>query len=270
MSVNAVISGRKSVRTFSPDPLSPDLARQVMDFAASVENPYGLPIEYRLLDAETEGLSCPVLVGARIFIGGKLALAPHAEEAFGFAFERVLLRACELGLGTVWIAGTMDRPAFERAMGLQSGEFMPAVSPLGVAAARRSVREGLMRKGIQADRRLDFGALFFDGAFGRPLSAEAAGRFADALESVRWAPSAVNKQPWRVVIRDGAAHFYEQKNMNRSDGAGWDVQKVDLGIALCHFAMALESRGVVPEFSLADPGIAMPEGASFIATYRLP
>ena len=57
----------------------------------------------------------------------------------------------------------------------------------------------MMRKGVKADERLPFEELFFDGSFDKTLSKEKAGRWLDALEMVRLALLAVNKQPWRVV-----------------------------------------------------------------------
>ena len=86
---------------------------------------------------------------------------PHAEEAFGYVFERVVLFTEAKGIGTTWIGGTMDRGAFERAMGLEEGEVMPCVSPLGYPARKMSLRETMMRKGVKADSRLPFEALFF-------------------------------------------------------------------------------------------------------------
>ena len=51
--------------------------------------------------------------------------APHAEEAFGYSLERIVLFAESIGVGTTWIAGTMDRSAFEKAISLQAGDVMP-------------------------------------------------------------------------------------------------------------------------------------------------
>lgn len=39
----------------------------------------------------------------------------------------------------MWLAATIDRRAFERALGVGADEVMPAVSPIGYAAERRSV-----------------------------------------------------------------------------------------------------------------------------------
>ena len=54
------------------------------------------------------------------------------------------------GIGTTWIAGTMNRDAFEAATRLEEGERMPCVTPLGRPAARMALRESLMRKGVKA------------------------------------------------------------------------------------------------------------------------
>ena len=83
---------------------------------------------------------------------------------------------------------------------------------------------------------------------------------------VRWAPSAVNKQPWRVVLSGKAAHFYEKRSRGYVDGAGWDLQKIDLGIALCHFACGLEEQGIDWRLAVADPGLKAPEGTDYLAT----
>ena len=266
MNAMELIRQRRSVRTFDSRPLSAEDREKLLTFAAQVTNPYDLPITWRILSAKEHGLSSPVISGTDTFIAGKLRRAPHAEEAFGFAFERFVLYAQSLGIGTTWIAGTMNRPAFEAAMKLEGSEVMPCVSPLGYPAAKLSLRESLMRKGVRADSRLDFSALFFDGGFDRPLTQEKAGVFAQPLEMVRWAPSAVNKQPWRVVLSGGSAHFFEKRSRGYVDESGWDLQKVDVGIAICHFACGLEEQGIAWHLTVADPGIAVPDGTEYVAT----
>lgn len=268
MNTTEMILKRRSVRTFSGSPRQEDVDK-IMAFAATAENPYGLPIEWKVLSAKGDRLSSAVIVGTDTFIAGKMKKAPHAEEAFGYAFERVLLCAEALGLGCTWIAGTMGRSAFERAMALGEGEVMPCVSPLGVPSEKMSLRETMMRKGIHADSRFDFDALFFSGSFDTPLSPEKAGDLREPLELVRRAPSAVNKQPWRAVVVDGAVHFYEKRSKGYVNDAGWDLQKVDMGIALCHFAMGLEAQGKQSSLTVADPGIAMPPETYYIASCRL-
>lgn len=268
MSIFETIKHRRSVRTFDETGLRPEDAGKLTEFAEKLENPYSLPITWRLLDAKKHGLSSPVIVGTNTYIAGKMRRAPHAEEAFGYTFEKLVLFAGELGIGTTWIAGTMNREAFEKAMELKEGEVMPCVSPLGYPAKKMSLRESIMRRGIKADSRFEFGELFFEGSFEKPLAPERAGRLAEAFEAVRLAPSAVNKQPWRIVLCGDKAHFYEKQSRGYDNG-GWDIQKIDMGIALCHFELAAQALGFKTSFELADPGISVTEGTAFIGTVKL-
>jgi len=261
-----LMRSRRSVRTFDGKPRAEDLD-SILSFAEKVETPYDLPITWKLLDAKKDGLSSPVIVGTDTYIAGKMVHAPHAEEAFGYAFEKVVLFAESLGVGTTWIAGTMDRQAFERAVRLEENEVMPCVSPLGYAAKKMSFRETVMRKGIRADSRLDFGTLFFRGSFETPLSPASAGDLADVLEAVRLAPSAVNKQPWRAVLCDNKVHFYLKHNRGRTTADTWDIQKIDMGIALCHFELAASQCGKRVSFEINDPGIAAADDTEYIASY---
>ena len=267
MTVLDAVKSRRSVRTFDGNALRQGDAQKIVAFAEKVENPYDVPIEWKLLDAKKYGLSSPVIVGADAYIAGKMRRVPHAEEAFGYTFEKVVLFAESLGVGTTWIAGTMKRDAFEKAMALSDGEVMPCVSPLGYPAKKMSLRESLMRKGIRADSRLDFDKVFFDGSFDKPLTHEAAGKLTDALEAVRLAPSAVNKQPWRVVLSENQVHFYEKKNKGFDDGT-WDIQKIDVGIALAHFELAARECGLQTRFTLDDPGITAPDDTVYIASFQ--
>ena len=266
MTVMDSIRSRRSVRTFSGEPLRQEDAQRIAAFAETADNPYGLPITWTLLDTKKTGLSSPVIVGEDTFIAGKMRRAPHAEEAFGYSFERIVLFAESIGVGTTWIAGTMDRSAFEKAVSLQSDEVMPCVSPLGYPANKMSVRESLMRRGVKADSRFDFSELFFDGSFDRPLSAENAGKWETALEAVRLAPSAVNKQPWRVVVCGDRIHFYKKRGAVRVN-VDWDIQKIDMGIALAHFALAAEECGRSVRFCVEEPGLSVPANTEYIATY---
>ncbi len=268
MNMTEIIRSRRSVRTFDGTPLREEDAANILSFAGKVENPFELPIVWKLLNRKNDNLSVPVIAGTDIYIAGKMRRAAHAEEAFGYTFEKVVLFAQSLGVGTTWIAGTMDRKAFERAMCLNENEVMPCISPLGYPAEKMSLRETMMRKGVKADSRLDFEKLFFDGAFDKPLSAENAGDLQHALEMVRLAPSAVNAQPWRVVRCGDCVHFYEKRSRGMASEA-WDIQKIDMGIALCHFELGAIESGLHPVMEVANPGIPGQDGLIYIASFRI-
>ncbi|MCR5091524.1 MAG: nitroreductase [Bacilli bacterium] len=268
MAILDTISERRSVRTFDKKWLSEEHAKAILSYAEKAKNPYNLPISWKLLNADEHGLSSPVIVGTNLWIAGKLERLPHAEEAFGYSFEQVVLYAKSIGVGTTWIAGTMNRGAFEKAMGLSENEVLPCVSPLGYPAAKMSIRETLMRKGVKGDSRFPFDEIFFDNDFSTPLSEEKTGKLKDAFEAVRLAPSAVNKQPWRVVLSGNRVHFYEWHSKGFLEG-DWDIQKIDMGIAICHFEAILIERGINASFEIADPGLSTPSNVSYIASFVL-
>ena len=267
--ITELVRGRRSVRTFDGERLRAEDLEKLSSYMAELKNPYGIPVECRLLDAKKQVLKCPVVTGTDLYVGAKAKRAPHVEEAFGYSFEMLVLYAQSLGIGTVWVGGTMDRAAFERAMDLEADEMMPCMSPLGYPAKKMSIKESMMRKGIKADSRNPFESMFFDGAFDMPLTPEKAGVFSHPLEMVRWAPSAVNRQPWRVVVKENAAHFYLKHTRGFVSEAVGDMQKIDMGIALCHFVLAAEEDGKSVRFSIRDPGLAAGSDMEYIASYLL-
>ena len=265
--LSELIRSRRSVRTFDGEGLRADDLEKLSSFMAELKNPYGIPVECKLLDAKQQALKCPVVSGTDLYVGAKAKRVPHVEEAFGYSFETLVLYAQSLGIGTVWVGGTMDRAAFERAMELKADEIMPCMSPLGYPAKRMSIRESMMRKGVKADNRKPFETMFFDGAFDAPLTPEKAGSLAHPLEMVRRAPSAVNKQPWKAVLKSGTVHFYLKHAKGFVSEAVGDMQKIDMGIALCHFALAAEEDGLNIQFRISDPGISAEPDTEYIASY---
>ena len=239
-----LIRARRSVRTFSEAPLPAELLAEVRALLTHTENPWEVPLELRLLEAGPKGLKSPVILNETLYAAAKGPRGPYLEAAAGFVLERFCLEALELGLGTVLLGGTLNRDAFDRAMDLRPGEGMPLAAPLGFPAEKMSLRERAMRKGVAADRRLPFGEVFFDGSFDRPLTQERAGRLALPLELVRLAPSAANRQPWRAVVGEGRVVFYLRRGKLMVSERAGDMQKADLGIALCHFLLGCEAAGL--------------------------
>ncbi len=265
--IEELVRSRRSVRTFDGRALSAEDKEKLVAFTEKIANPYGLPVKFKFLNAKEHGLSCPVVSGTELYAGGKIARTENAAAAFGYSFEMLVLYAQSLGIGTVWLGGTMNRSAFEEAMELSADEMMPCATPLGYTAKKMTVRENMMRKAIKADERLPFDELFFDGSFSSPLTEEKAGALKYPLEMVRLAPSAVNKQPWRVVLCDNAAHFYLKRSKGFGGGAAGDMQKIDMGIALCHFDLAAREHGLNPIFTDNDPKLNVESGIEYIASY---
>ena len=64
-----LIRSRRSVRTFDGRELSAAQRADLCGFMADIPNPWGIPVEFRLLDAKEHGLSSPVLNRAGRVVG---------------------------------------------------------------------------------------------------------------------------------------------------------------------------------------------------------
>ena len=267
--IKEIIRTRRSVRTYDSDPIATEDINKLTEYAEKLENPFGIGVEFRFLNAKEHNLSSPVIVGTESYVAAKVSRAPLYEVAYGYCFEKFCLYAWSLGIGTVMLAGTLSRRTFEKAMDLGKDEEMPVASPIGYPAEKLSMREKLMRKAVKADARQPFGKLFYDRSFAKSLTEESAEQFADALEMVRLAPSAVNKQPWRAVKCGDTVHFYRAKSMGVLSDGELDLQKIDMGIALAHFDLTLQEQGVDGEFTDKNPGLQVDDDMEYIISYEV-
>jgi len=270
------IRARRSVRSFDGKGLE-DGARSALQriLESSRVGPFGSDVGLALVDlSEDEGaflrakVTYGVIHGARSYVVGSVA-GPRATVDFGHCLERVILEATKLGLGTCWIGGTFHRSAFAERARVEEGRLIPCVTPVGVAAQTKSLTERAMRVLAGSSGRLPWRELFFADAGAAPLSPEAAGAFAEPLECVRLAPSAANKQPWRVFSDPKASTFHfalsRQHVYDRSISTV-SLQEVDLGIALCHFELACRERKLEGSWR-RDAQPKLPEGLEYIASW---
>lgn len=272
--VEESIRKRRSVRTYDKGRTIENAVReQVMAYAAALDNPLGPKVAFKLIDKRTaphgEKLGTyGIIKGAELYVGASVPNKPYALESLGYDFEKLVLYLTDMGLGTCWLGGTFNRSAFADAMELKDGELFPIVSPVGYPAARLSLTEKIMRAGAKADQRLPWNQLFYREDFRMPLSQEEAGAYRGALEMVRLAPSAVNRQPWRVVLNDGAFHFF-QANVSESDESGYvDMHRIDMGIAICHFHLMAQEKGLGGRLErLKELPFSLPERMAYIISW---
>jgi hypothetical protein len=91
--------------------------------------------------------------------------------------------------------------------------------------------------------------------------------FAFPLEMLRLAPSAANKQPWRIVQDKSSYHFYKAKTLE-DNKLGIDIQRVDIGIAACHFHLSALEKGLPGRFEkLPEPEIQSPDQMNYIFSW---
>jgi nitroreductase len=242
MSIIETIQKRRSVRTYTGEPLRNEHIAQIKEYINRLQAPFGINARIELISVNSDNK--PIKLGTYGWIKGAcdyLVLVyeamPFAETAAAYLFEQVILFCTDLGLGTCWLGGSFSRSDFKKQVRFNVNEKLKIVSPVGYLSDRKRFLEQYI---VRADKnhasRKPFGELFFDKNFDYPLSEAYAGVYLKPLEMVRLAPSANNKQEWRVLLDDNALHFYKKPYPF--------FDSIDIGIALCHFELSCKELGI--------------------------
>jgi len=161
---------------------------------------------------------------------------------YGFIFERIIISLTKENFDTCWIGGTFKRKKYEKKLGVN--EIVPAISPVGYRAQKRTLIEKYIRKNAESDNRKIFGSLFKDYNTFEPLNDSLESPIMQCLELVRKGPSASNKQPWRAYFNGEEVLFYLKRNQRYPrDNFPYDIQALDIGIAISNFTVGLEYLG---------------------------
>jgi len=267
--IEEIIRERYSCRSFLPEKIEADKMDALLDFMEeSTREAEDIGARFTMvqsLGANGNVGTYGMISGARDYMVGIVKKGGGRIEDFGYLFEKIVLYAASLNLDTCWLAG-IDRKTFESKMSLSDGETVAVACPVGYAK-RGGIKDGFIRLAVRADKRKPWKELFFEGGPVIPLSRERAGVLAVPLEMARLAPSASNRQPWRIIVDGGNVHFCLQRTRGYLDrGYPIDVQKNDIGISMCHFDLSARSRGLEGVF--LDMQDAETGAFEYIRTWR--
>lgn len=254
-----VIKIRQSVRNYTNKALSEEHETKLLQFIndeSKLIGPFGnsIRIVYKRLvnQGNREKIGTYGFVkNAPAFL---ICICKNDEESLldlGFVFENLILFLRSYGIGTCWLGGTFNRKKLELEHQFSDDEFIPIISPVGYGAEKLHLVEKLVRKGAKANTRMNFDHLFFNTDFNTKISDSST---RELLEYVRLAPSASNKQPWRVVLGDNkTTHFFLERTPKYGDSLGYDIQMVDMGIALSHFMHASGKKDILRKKPNIEP-----------------
>lgn len=253
-----LIEQRSSVRSYDSRPIEPDKLSAFEAFLTqAVNNPFDAKVRFSMLGMQDEKIpgTYGFIKGAKAFFGGCVQKGGHDLEGFGYAFEKAVLFATSLKLGTCWLGGTFKRTA-ANAILKPKDEYLPAISPLGYAASKKSWTEKAVARGANAKTRKPFGELFFEKNFCTPMVAND-DLLTTCLQMVRIGPSASNRQPWRMIRNNDGCHFFMQCSKRYAGNTlyGFCMQRLDLGIAACHFELTAKQKGLSGAIVIDDPDL---------------
>lgn len=266
------IEQRISVRTYQPKSLNPNDKLKIVEILEQSKKsvgPFGSSIHPFFVEQdkinEQEKIGTYGFVkNAPAFFGASTKNARLELIDFGYLFEKLILEFTDLNLGTVWLGGTFHRSQFDSF--ITEDQFIPAISPIGYEE-NKSFTEKVIRIAAKSDRRKPINLFVFGAKFSN-LNDEQIHQLTPIFRYVQLAPSASNKQPWRFIVDDHMIHLYLEKTVGYADRLPFEIQYLDMGIAICHLEYALLDTNIKYKMKLL-PQDAIKTSYEYIISFIL-
>lgn len=217
------IEERRSRRTYTTEPIATDKVAYLQERILAINGESGLSITW--LEDGSRAFTALKSYGMFKNVGSVIVLKGSQTvsdlfERIGYYGELLALEATALGLGTCWIAGTYDRNSSLFSLGPE--EKLVAIISDGNVPSEQTLKEKLIHRSV---KRKTLALQAFYTAQG-----EIPQWFAEGMQAVQKAPSAVNSQ--RVRFQ------YAKEGITASVPGSWATDPIDMGIAKLHFALA--------------------------------
>ena len=279
-----IIEKRTSCRSYENQPIDDQKKIQLIDMISKASNnlPFNSAIRFELIAAtennknELNNLSTYGMVkNAAGFIIGAVQQSSKDMEDFGYAMEKIILYATHIDLGTCWLGGTFSKSSFANKISAKEGETVPAVTAVGHKKKKRTTLDTVIRWAAGSKNRHPWDKIFFVENFQTPLEKIDSVTYNIPLEMLRLAPSASNKQPWRIIKekKKNVFHFYIQRSKTYKRNIELlklaDLQRIDIGIAMCHFELTALEANLKGSWVEDDPLIEdLPEMTEYIVSWK--
>ncbi len=245
-----IIPKRFSSRKYTSTPLTEEHSTHLVDFAAKASAIFP---DARLVVKEVDKsvfkmkFAQAKWMAAFLFKKDDQTARLHA----GMLAELILLEAARLGVHTVWLGGLFDLSASVKASGCGDDEAVTGITPLGYVEGRSIFEKTTFS--VMAGHKFKNGELVKRKRKDRTFFVHGATPLADwpewavtVLDALILAPSAINKQPWRVelVKTDG------EVTLKLSSGKAGNTTLIpdDMGAGVVHISIALVKLGKTFEY----------------------
>jgi nitroreductase len=268
-SVLDTIKKRHSVRHYAEKEIKKEILQTIKrSLDENKTGPFGSEVRFDIVDAtdyeqaELKNLGTYGMIkGARVYVAGVVKKGERAMEDFGYCMEKNVLMLTDLGIATCWIGGSLNRSVFASKMNAAEDELLPGITPIGYPSGKKTFAESMMAATSAVagnkTRRKKPEELFFDKSLDTPLSLNTCGKYATVLDAVRVAPSAMNGQPWRIIRGSGNTYhmFMREKDTRFNHYGDVRFQRMDMGIAMCHFELAARELGLKGSWQTQKPSL---------------
>lgn len=243
---------RKSIRKFELKPLDKDKLLEIDNFAKSLSSLFSdIKTEIRIVSRDKVKLLMPIKAPHYLLFyseekDGYLTNAGYKLQQMDLFFSLNNIGSCYLGIGQPSkIEKGMSKLKFVMMMAI--GTPVGSLHRVNVSDFKRKPISKIVNKDEDKDEGIN-----------------------KIIEAASVAPSAMNSQPWFFVIKKAGIHVYCVKQ-NFIKGVLYNkMNKVDMGIVLCHLAIALENQNKKFSFIYDKKAIDIePKGYSYTISLSL-
>lgn len=162
----------------------------------------------------------------------------------GYIGEAAILEATALGLGTCWVGARYIPGRSKVNINLERGERLVAVSPIGYSSESYNLTRHFISKLFPNRDRISYKELCPDG-----YDPDWPGWVKNALKLGSYAPSRLNRQPWRF-------YYGDNKLVVDCKGESTSYKRLECGIALLHAEIGALDSDVNGKVKFGGLGLA--------------
>ena len=239
---------RKSVRKYNMEPLANDILAEIKEYVNHVE-PLEKTIDVEFSYISTNEVKNILPIKAPHYLCVYSKRTGNYLTNVGFMLQQVDLYLSSKGIGSCWLG--MAKPTNGVPTQLNGMEFV-------IMLAFGNSLDPVHRSDLSQFKRKDL------------VEVGTAKGVDELLNAVRLAPSASNSQPWFITGDTEKLQIYRIK-LGMIKAALFDkMNKIDIGIGLCHLFLAAKVLGIDAQIiqDKQDQAIA-PEGYEYMASVKL-
>jgi hypothetical protein len=249
------INLRKSIRNYKVESISTEYLQKVKSIINEAKPlHHNIPMESFLIEDGKKIIDTfKGLVGKYTKVTAPHYIAFTSEtmkghlENIGFIGEEIVLKLTELGLGTCWVGAAIKEEQFKTIVKVQ-----PNQSYIILIAFGYPVEE---LKPVTNRKRLDKSKVV-SGTYEK--------EYEPVIQSFIDAPSAVNSQPWKLLINQNKFDLYLENKNFLTKKLLKDMNHIDMGIGVNHLYNSATELGLNVELKQASH-LEVP-GALYIIT----
>ena len=235
---------RRSVRRYDRHGLSPETLDWVESLGQEAipmvpGNRYQVFVRRKLLRGDMASLlgAYGRLLNTPHFLVPYIAEGRHALLDLGFRAQQIVIGLLHEGIGSCYLGALSRQPRACRRFGLPEGAAIGAALAFGRPASLGGrVVERVVKAALGVSSRMPADQLFYLTDFASPVPPP--DDLAALIQAGRWAPSAVNAQPWRFLWRSGRLYLSVRRESQRY-GSRQDYRYYDGGICMANISLAM-------------------------------